>query len=280
MLLVVDIGNTNIVLGIFDKSMLRASWRLATDSTRTIDESWVMLSSLLSTMRMDPRIITQVAISSVVPDLTYLWSKLSENYLDVKPLQVRHDTPGLPSIRYVDPRQIGADRLCTTMAAWHYLRGPAIVIDFGTATTFDAVDHNGAFIGGLILPGLQTAMRILHSKAARLPKIEFAFPSKVIATSTEEAMQSGLLYGTVAQVEGLVQRMRGEMAAHGVPGEIPVLTTGGLGRMISRHCDVIHRHLPYLVLFGLALIHARCTGCETELNDRELRNQLEELGQS
>ena len=279
MLLVVDIGNTNIVLGVFDKSMLRASWRLATDSTRTIDESWVMLSSLLVSVRMDPRSLTQAAISSVVPDLTYLWAKLCENYLDVKPLQIRHDTPGLPPIRYVDPRQIGADRLCTTMAAWHYLRGPAIVIDFGTATTFDAVDHKGAFVGGLILPGLLTAMRILHSKAARLPKIEFAFPERVIATSTEEAMQSGLLFGTVAQVEGLVERMRGEMAEQGVQGEARVLTTGGLGRMISRHCSLIHRHLPYLVLFGLALIHAYHTGKQTELNDEELRNQLEELGQ-
>ncbi len=275
LLLVVDIGNTHIVLGVFGRGEFVGRWRIATNHVRTIDESWVILSTLFHAAGLDTRRIGGVALSSVVPDLNYVWEKLSERYLKLPPLTVTVETPGTPPVRYVDPSSVGADRLCNTVAAWTYASGPAVVVDFGTATTFDVVDHQGAFIGGVILPGLQTAARQLHERAAKLPKIALAFPKRVIGTSTETAMQSGILFGSVAQVEGLVRRIRDELAQQGVPGEPVVISTGGFGRLLTHKSEVIQVHLPYLVLFGLALVYSKARDCDLQLDLKLLAEEDE-----
>ncbi len=269
-LLAVDIGNTHIVMGVFVDGRLFAHWRLASANARTIDESWVLLSTLFASAGLDARVLDGVAIASVVPDLNYVWIKLAEHYLRLKPFVLRAGSPGAPEVRLPDPSTVGADRLCNAVAVWHLFRQAAIVVDFGTATTFDVIHPDGAFLGGLILPGPQTALRNLHQSAALLPKVALAFPDKVIGVTTEHAMQSGLLHGAVAQLEGLVARIRAELADSGVPGPVRVVSTGGFGRLMTRHAPVIEEHLPYLVLGGLALCHARAAG-GPELDPQEIR---------
>lgn len=271
-LLAVDVGNTHIVLGVFEDGRLVAHWRLASSHARTIDESWVMLSTLFRSAEMDPRALTGVAIASVVPDLNFVWIKLAEHYLRVSPFVLTHDATGVPAVRLSDPATVGADRLCNAAAIWHLHRQAAVVVDFGTATTFDVVHADGAFLGGLILPGPQSALRNLHQNAALLPKVALAFPERVIGVTTELAMQSGLLYGAVAQVEGLVARIRAELEEAGVPGPLRVVSTGGFGRIMARQTPVIEQHLPYLVLHGLALVTARAKG-ERELERPEIQTE-------
>jgi len=265
-LLAIDVGNTNIVLGVLRDGRLAAHWRIATDHARTIDESWVILSTLFASAGLAPRSIAAVAVGSVVPDLDFVWIKLSQHYLRLEPFLLRPDSPGAPPIRLPDPATVGADRLCNAAAAHAFAGSAAIVVDFGTATTFDVVDREGGFRGGVILPGPQSALRQLHQSAAKLPKVALAFPPRVIGDSTERAMQSGLLWGAVAQVEGLVARLRAELAEDGVPGPVPVYSTGGFGRLLSRHLPLVEAHMPYLVLHGLALIHGRAVGRETPLD--------------
>jgi type III pantothenate kinase len=260
LLLAVDIGNTHIVLGVLDEGRLCAHWRLASSHARTIDESWVMLSSLFRGAGLDPQELSGVAIASVVPDLNFVWIKLAEHYLRLAPFVLTPDSPGAPEVRLPEPATVGADRLCNAAAVWHLHREASVVVDFGTATTFDVVGPDGAFLGGLILPGPQTALRNLHQNAALLPKVALAFPERVIGVTTEHAMQSGLLHGAVAQVEGLVERIGRELREDGVEGPLRVVSTGGFGRIMARRTAVIERHLPYLVLHGLALITARAMG--------------------
>jgi len=259
-LLAVDIGNTHIVLGVLDEGRLCAHWRLASSNARTIDESWVMLSTLFRSAGLDPQEISGVAMASVVPDLNYVWIKLAEHYLRLQPFVLTPDSPGAPNVRLPEPATVGADRLCNAAAVWHLHRQASVVVDFGTATTFDVVGSDGAFLGGLILPGPQTALRNLHQNAALLPKVALAFPERVIGVTTEHAMQSGLLNGAVAQVEGLVARIAQELREEGLEGPLRVVSTGGFGRIMARRTPVIERHLPYLVLHGLALITARAMG--------------------
>ena len=269
MLLAIDIGNTNTVIGVFEQGLLRAHWRLSTGHVRTIDEGWVNLGSLFNANRLAKSQIRGVVVSSVVPDVTWIWQKLAENYLEIEPLIVHHDTPGVPELAYEDPSTLGMDRVCNVVAAWELFHGAAMVVDFGTATTIDIGDARGNFIGGLILPGLGTAMRDLHMHAARLPKVQLEYPEKLIGRTTVSAMQSGILYGTVALVEGLVQRLLGELAELGITGEIPVISTGGFGGLIRSRCPVIRAHYPYLVLYGLAALHSRATGVELQIQYSE-----------
>jgi type III pantothenate kinase len=260
MLLTIDIGNTNTVIGVFAEGRLKAHWRLSTGHMKTIDEAWVNLGGLFKSSHIPKSQISGVVIGSVVPDVTWLWQKLAENYLRQEPLIVRHDTPGVPDTAYDDPSTLGIDRVCNVVAAWELFHGPAIVVDFGTATTIDIGDAGGRFIGGLILPGLGTAMRDLHIHAARLPKVQLEYPERLIGRNTVNAMQSGILYGTVAMVAGLVQKLQAELAEEGHTGEFPVISTGGFGGLIRSRCPVIRAHYPYLVLYGLATLHGRANG--------------------
>ncbi len=260
MLLCIDIGNTNSVVGLFHEGRLTAHWRLSTNSIRTIDEGWVSLSTLMASTDHRPGDLQGVVIGSVVPDCLFIWEKLAQRYLRLEPLVLEHDTPGMPRLCYEDPGTLGIDRVCNTTAAWA-LRGEAsLVVDFGTATTIDIADDQGNFRGGVIYPGLGTAMRELHSRAATLPKVQLRFPERVIGCDTESALQSGILYGAVSCVEGLVERCRAELRAEGLSGGLPVLSTGGFGSLIQRHCACIDSHHPYLVLVGMALLYERARG--------------------
>ena len=222
-LLLIDIGNTHIVLGVLRDGVLCTHWRLSSNNARTIDESWVMLRTLFQSAQLVLSETQGVAISSVVPDLTFVWEKLSQHYLQIPAVLISHALKGVPEIAISETSSVGADRLCNSMAAWYYTAQPTLVIDFGTATTFDVVGAGGSFLGGLILPGLQTAHRHLHQSAAKLPKVELRFPEHVIGDSTETAMQSGLLNGAIAQVEGLVAMIRAELKQRGITPEAKVI---------------------------------------------------------
>jgi type III pantothenate kinase len=275
MWLVIDVGNTNITMGVFENGRLNAHWRLSTNHVRTIDESWAILSTLCNSAGINSNEIKGVAISSVVPDLSFVWEKLSQYYMKIIPLSIKHDSPGIPEIKIDDPQTVGADRLCNVIAVCKHFRRPAIIVDFGTATTLDVVDAEGAFLGGLILPGIQTALKELHERAAMLPKIALNFPETVIGKSTEHAMQSGILFGTIAQIEGLVVKIRVEMLTSGVSESPIVVSTGGFSRMISRHTQIIDVHVPYLVLYGIALVYCEANKCTSEIKSKLIREMIE-----
>jgi type III pantothenate kinase len=252
LLLAVDIGNTNVAVGLFDGDRLAHHWRLATSVSRTSDEAWIVLRALCQDEGVDPQRVSGMAISSVVPDLTGIFSSLGREHFGVAPYEVDADAAPSLKIRYHDPAAVGADRICVAVAGYAKHGGPLIIVDFGTATTFDVVDQNGGYLGGMITPGIELAVKILHQAAARLPKVTLAFPPRVIADNTEESIQAGLLYGTVEMMEGLCRRIRNELGQ-----DAKVIVTGGLSALIAEHSSVISAVEPHLVLEGLKILYKR-----------------------
>jgi type III pantothenate kinase len=250
MLLAIDVGNTNIVVGLFRGEQLKGNWRLATDAARTADEYAVLLDGLLRHGGNSFDQVSGVAISSVVPTLTATFQELSERYLDLPSLVVTADIETGINIAIENPVELGADRIVNALAAGRMHRLPAIVIDFGTATTFDAISQRGELLGSAIAPGLQTAMEGLYQRAARLFSVELVAPRSSIGRTTVTALQSGGVYGYVALVEGLVARIRREMS-----GDPLVIATGGLADCVVRETDVVDVTDPDLTLHGLRLIH-------------------------
>ncbi|MBC8478741.1 MAG: type III pantothenate kinase [Candidatus Delongbacteria bacterium] len=249
MLLAIDIGNTNTVLGLFNGEKLEAHFRLSTYNSRTIDETYALLFALMQAQKIKPRLIDAVAISSVVPDGTFVYQKMAEAYFKTQPLNISwKDYPKLP-VTYPRPDTLGADRFCNAVAGVVKYGQPLIVIDFGTATSFDIVNGRGEFIGGVIAPGLSLAAE-LHTRAAKLPKISLEFPPQVIGDNTVHAIQSGTLWGTVAMLEGMVARITKEI------GEQPhIIATGGMAGAITRNTEIIQHVEPYLVLEGIRIIY-------------------------
>ena len=256
MLLAIDIGNTNIVLGIFDGETLVVSWRLATLNDRTADELWVLVSRLLSTDGIETSQIDGVILSSVVPPLTQTVAEMVSRGLGQATLHVDADNAGLP-IRYQNPAEVGADRLANGVAALE-LYGesarPVIVVDFGTATTFDAISEAREYLGGLICPGVEISADALFQHAARLPRVEVRKPGELIGRTTEASMQSGLFFGYVAMVEGIVNRLRGTLQGD---RRAVCVATGGLAAAITAETDVIDHVDPDLTLIGLRLVWER-----------------------
>lgn len=250
MLLAIDIGNTNIVLGLFRADQLTRSWRLATDPARMADEYAALLRTLLehAGCRMDE--IRGVAVSSVVPELTATFRELSVRYFAQPPLVVSADIETGVTIAIRNPREMGADRIVNALAAQRIHRVPAIIIDFGTATTFDAVSADGKLLGSAIAPGLLTSMEGLYRRAAKLFSVEMVAPETAIGRDTVSAVQSGAIFGYVGLVEGLVDRIRREMSA-----EPLVIATGGLAPAVVGSTRVIDVMDPDLTLHGLRLIH-------------------------
>jgi type III pantothenate kinase len=255
MLLAVDVGNTHTVLGIYDGDRLVADWRIASLTQRTADEHWLALRSFCTDSGIDLKHIRGVGLSSVVPDLTDIFETMSRNYLKVEPLTVTANLDLGISVHYIDPSQVGADRLCNAIAGYHKYGGPLIIIDFGTATTFDVVAKNGDYLGGVITLGLESMASELHRRAAKLPKIELHFPATVIGRDTVSSMQAGVMFGTVDAVEGAVRRITQEL---GAPAK--VIATGGLSRVVARYTKVIEHCEPSLVLDGIRLIYRRLKG--------------------
>ncbi|HNP70047.1 MAG TPA: type III pantothenate kinase [Kouleothrix sp.] len=250
MLLTVDIGNTNIKLGVYSGAELLAHWRLATERLRLADEYGVMIHNLFGLAGLDPRAVQGCAISCVVPPLTSQFRTLSRTYLGVEPVIIG---PGIATgLRYeIDtPDQLGADRVANSLAAFRRYGGPVIAIAFGTATAFDVITAEGVYVGGAIAPGIGIAADALFRLAARLYQVELARPPQVIGKNTVHYMQSGLILGYAGLVEGLVRRMHAELG-----GPCTVVATGGLAEVIAGETDAITAVEPYLTLDGLRMIY-------------------------
>lgn len=249
-LLAIDIGNTNIVLGLYDGEALAASWRLATDSERMPDEYAVLLVSLFERGNADPAAVDACIISCVVPPLLGTFLEVARRRFGVEPLVVGPGVKTGVRIRTDNPREVGADRIANAAAAARLHGLPAILIDFGTATTFDAVSKEGDYLGGAIAPGMGLAAEALAAGAAQLHRFELRFPPRVIGRNTVHAMQSGLVWGYVSLVEGMVARMSEEL------GDSPVVVaTGGLAPLVADRIPSIDKVDPDLTLEGLRIIH-------------------------
>ncbi len=256
MLLTIDIGNTNITLGLYAGEVLSARWRLATAHERMPDEYGLQMLSLLRHSGFTPGDIHGICIASVVPPLTGRLVEACRNYLNpapgqpgVEPLVVDSGVKTGIKILYKEPRQVGADRIVDAAAVMSLYGGPACVVDFGTATTFDAITAAGEYLGGAIAPGIYVGAEGLYARTAKLPRVDVRRPPSVIGRTTEHAMQSGLLFGYVAMVEGMVARFRSELGV-----DMKVIATGGLAGLIASETDVIDEVAPWLTLDGLRLI--------------------------
>lgn len=250
MLLTIDVGNTNIVFGVFREDTIVASWRAETAVHRMPDEYAMLLKNLLELRGLRFSDLSGCILASVVPPVTATMDEIVRNYLGRAPLVVNANVKTGVRIRTDNPAEVGADRVVNAHAAHRLYGGPCVVIDFGTATTFDAVGREGDYLGGAIAPGIGTAAEALFLRAAKLPRIELAAPPRVIGTNTTHSMQSGVMFGYVGLVEGLVARFRKELGA-----DAKVIATGGLAPVIARETTVIEFVDPDLTLQGLRMIY-------------------------
>lgn len=250
MLLAIDVGNTNVVLGVFDGDDLVADFRLHTDERATGDELGLLIVGLLGSRDIAPERVSAVVVSNVVPILARPIEELSQHYFNRPPMVVG---PGIRTgmrILYEDPRQVGADRIVNALAAFRRYGGPAVLVDFGTATTFDAISPSGDYLGGAIAPGIVISLDALVSHTAKLSRVELAAPPSVVGRNTTQSMQAGLVFGYVGLIEGIVARMKGEL------GEgARVIATGGLAELIAAQTRAIDTVDQRLTLDGLRIIH-------------------------
>jgi type III pantothenate kinase len=252
MLLAIDIGNTHTVVGVFDGKRLVADWRMASLAHRTEDENWLTIRSFCSEGGIDVGSLTGVGISSVVPDLTGIFEGMARKHLKVDPVTVgAHLDLGI-KVLYADPAAVGADRLCNAVAGYAKYGGPLVIIDFGTATTFDVVSKAGEYLGGVITLGLESTAAELHRRTAKLPKIELRFPEEIIGRDTTSSMQAGVMYGALDALEGTIRRIRLELGT-----SARVIATGGLAKVVAPLAPVIEKVEPVLVLEGIQMIWER-----------------------
>jgi type III pantothenate kinase len=249
MLLAIDIGNTNVTVGLYEGEKLVSSWRLRTIHEKMPDEYGVLLDQLFRHQGYRPEQVTGVAMASVVPPLTPIFVQACEDYVGQSPLVVDAGVRTGVRIRYDNPREVGADRVVDAAAVRSLYGAPACVVDFGTATTFDAISAEGDYLGGAIAPGITIAAQALFERTAKLPRVELTRPPSVIGRNTPHSMQAGLLYGYVGLVEGMVARFREELGP-----TMKVIATGGLATLIAAETDVVDVVDPWLTLAGLRLI--------------------------
>jgi type III pantothenate kinase len=250
MLLAVDIGNTNVTLGVFDGDKLRATWRMATDVNQMGDEYAALLLPLLNYQGMKASDIKEAAMCSVVPPLVGTFEDLLGRYFNVSPLVVRAGVKTGVRIVFDNPREVGTDRIVNAAAAHHLYKGAVIVVDMGTGTTFDIVSKEGEFCGGVIAPGIGIAAQALYTRTAALPRVELVHPQKTIGSNTIAAMQSGIVFGYIGLVEGLLARIQKELGEKAL-----VVATGGYAELIARGTKVIDEINPDITLIGLRLIY-------------------------
>lgn len=252
MILVIDVGNTNIVLGVFKEKKLVRSWRISTNKDKTADEYGIQIRVLFQYSNIKYEDIEAIVVSSVVPPVMPAMEGMAVKYFGIKPLIVGPGVKtGMP-IRYDNPKEVGADRIVNAIAAYDLYGGPLIIVDFGTATTFDVISKEGEYLGGAIAPGIGISTEALYTRAAKLPRIELSKPKTVIGKNTVTSMQSGIIYGFVGQTDGIITRMEKEIG-----GKVNVVATGGLAEMISQESHHIHKVNPNLTLEGLRIIYER-----------------------
>ena len=249
MLLAIDIGNTNVVLGVFDKERLVENWRVGTNAQITPDEYAMIFKDLFGFARLEFSQITGAIISTVVPPLLPVMIEMSRKYFKIEPMVVSSGMKTGITIRYDNPKEVGADRIVNAAAAYKQYGGPLIIVDFGTATTFCAVTDKGEYLGGAICPGVKISAEALFQRASKLPRVELAKPAKVIGTDTISAMQSGIIYGYAGLVDGIVERMKKELSEHA-----RVVATGGLAELVAPETRTIQEIKPHLTLEGLRFL--------------------------
>ena len=250
MLLAIDIGNTNVVLGVFDNGTLVENWRVGTNTQITPDEYAMIFKDLFGFAGLEFKHITGVIISTVVPPLLSVMTEMTGKYFRIEPMVVTHELKTGIAIRYDNPKEIGADRIVNAVAAYKLYGGPLIIVDLGTATTFCAVTRTGEYLGGAICPGVKVSAEALFQRASKLPRVELTKPTKVIGTDTISAMQAGIIYGYVGLVDGIVERMKKELSP-----DAKVVATGGLAELISPETKTIREIRPHLTLEGLHLLY-------------------------
>jgi type III pantothenate kinase len=249
MLLAIDIGNTNVVLGVLDNERLVENWRVGTNTQITPDEYAMIFKDLFGFAGLEFKQITGVIVSSVVPPLLPVMIEMSKKYFHLDPMIVTHEIKTGITIRYDNPKEVGADRIVNAAAAYRLYGGPIIIVDFGTATTFCAVTKDGEYLGGAISPGVKISAEALFQRASKLPRVELAKPPKVIGADTISAMQAGIVYGYAGLVDGIVERMKKELSM-----EARVVATGGLAELVSPETKTIQEIKPHLTLEGLRLL--------------------------
>ncbi|MBI4552957.1 MAG: type III pantothenate kinase [Candidatus Latescibacteria bacterium] len=255
MILAIDISNTHTKLGVYDGEQLRGHWRLPSRRDYTVDECGILTKLLCQEAGITVDRITRTVIGSVVPSLTSIYQEMVDRYFQTVPLIVTADLEIGLTIHYDNPRGVGADRIANAVGAFERYGGPAIVVDLGTATTFDVISPEGDYVGGVIAPGIETSAAELFQRAARLWGVEIAVPDRVIGQDTEQCLRAGIVYGAVGQVDGIVERIWEELGARAV-----VIATGGLAGLITPLSRTIQQLDPLLTLDGLRRIALRVDG--------------------
>ncbi|MGE5677523.1 MAG: type III pantothenate kinase [Pseudomonadota bacterium] len=253
MILVIDVGNTNIVLGIYEDKKLLNFWRVKTDADKTSDEYGMIIHQLFELQGFKFDQIEDVVICSVVPPIMYTLEHMTRKYFNREPLVIGPGIKTGMNIKYDNPKEVGADRIVNAVAAYELYGGPLIIVDFGTATTYCAVSKNGEYLGGAISPGIRISMDALFERTAKLPRVELVKPGSVICKNTINSIQSGVIYGYIGQVDYLVKRMKKELGAP----EAKVIATGGLSKLIASESETIDTVNGLLTLEGLRIIYER-----------------------
>ncbi len=253
MILVYDVGNTNIVLGIYKGEKLLDFWRIATDTQKTADEYGILIRQLFVHQNYNPEDIEAVVISSVVPPIMYTLEHMTRKYFKKEPLVIGPGIKTGMNIKYDNPKEVGADRIVNAVAGYEMYGGPLIIVDFGTATTYCAISKHGEYLGGAISPGVRISMDALYQKTAKLPRVELVKPETVICKNTINSIQSGVIYGYIGQVDYIVKRMKKELGSE----DAKVIATGGLSKLIASESETIDVVNGLLTLEGLRIIYER-----------------------
>lgn len=255
MLLVIDVGNTNIVLGIFKDEELIFDWRISTDKNKTVDEYGLMLRQMLGSENIDPRDIKDIIISSVVPNINDIFPEIASKYFGLEPIIIGPGVKTGMNILYDNPKEVGADRIVNSVAAFEKYGGPLIVVDLGTAITFDAINKHGDYLGGAICPGIKISADALFQRASKLPKVEIIPKAKVIGKNTVASMQGGIFFGYLGLIDAIIEKMIGELRTG--DEKVKVIATGGFSKLFVEGSAYIEEIDPMLTLDGLRIIYKR-----------------------